>query len=97
MILCWTGSRFGAIARRVGKRIGLRRSANRMRAELAEAVAAIEEVNRIKGFAAALAHSAATGTPFDQILRCPRTEVERSRIPNDGYLGYFHSPPTPTS
>lgn len=67
----------------------------RMRTDLAEAVSAIEEVNRVKGFATVLAHYISAGEPYDLVLRDMLDEIARARPAVDSYLAYFRCPPGP--
>jgi len=68
-----------------------------MRADLAEVVAAVEEVNRVKSFAAAVGHFAAAGTPFAQVMARVRAEIECARLADaalaaDTNFVYLHAP-----
>jgi hypothetical protein len=55
-----------------------------MRVDLAEAVSAIEEVNRVKSFANWIAHVQSVRIPFHEVMELIRREINQARaVGND--------------
>ncbi len=66
----------------------------RLRAELAEATAAVEEVNRVQGLWLTLRHCAKTGVDYSELERRILADLEASRpIPGECYA-FFHGAET---